>query len=103
MKEGLPGNKCVKVIINWMSREQQQTEHGSAAKAIQQRNNRKPITMAIATGVNGNEVVCDTHETMVLAMAASNLARQQVCINTPFMTIPLIADLGYLADTPAAT
>ena len=35
-------------------------------------------------------------------MAASNLARQQMCVDTPFMTMSLLDDLGYLADTPAA-
>jgi len=85
-----------------MIREQQQTAQGAAAKAIQQGNNRKPVTMAIATDEDGNDVICDTQETMVPAMAASNLARQQMCIITPFMTMLLMGDLGYLADTPAA-
>ena len=102
LAEGLPGNSCAKAITNRMIREQQQRAQGAAAKAIRQRNNRKPVTMAIATDENGNEVICDTQETMVKAMAASNLARQQMCVDTPFMTMPLLGDLGYLADTPAA-
>ena len=86
-----------------MIREQQQTAQGAAAKAIQQGNNRKSVTMAIATDEDGNDVICDTQETMVPAMAASNLARQKMCISKPSMTMPLLGDLDYLVDTHAAT
>ena len=62
-------NTYAKAITNRMVREQQQIVQGAAAKAIWQRNNRKPVTMAIATDEDGNEVICDTQETMVAAMA----------------------------------
>ena len=48
LAEGLPGNSCAKAITNRMIREQQQRAQGAAAKAIRQRNNRKPVIMAIA-------------------------------------------------------
>ena len=40
---------------------------------------------------------------MVAAMAASNLSRQQQCLNTPSMSSPFIDNFGYLADTAAAS
>ena len=72
------------------------------SRIIRGRNNKGPVVRAIATGLDGVGYEVDTHSTIVEAVAPSFLMRQKQIEDTSFMISPLLDDLGYLADTPAA-
>ena len=68
-----------------MKREEAQKQAGQVSRAICQRNNKQSLLKATAVNLDGIEVELHFQETMVPAMTASNLLRQQECIGTPSM------------------
>ena len=82
-KEGKAGNTSWDQIIALMKREEAQKQAGQVFRAICQRNNKQSVLKATAVNSDGIEVELHSQETMVPAMAASNLLRQQECIETP--------------------
>ena len=85
-----------------MKRENDQKIMGRNTKCIHHRNLRDPVVRAIVTNSQGEVYECLQEDTMVAAMAKSNLNRQQQINDTPFMTSPLVDIFGYLAnDKPA--
>ena len=75
-----------------MKRKQHQRDLGLASRTIRGATVKSAVLKAIATDEKGVDHVLETQEEMVLAMAASNLARQQQCVGTPFMTPSFIQD-----------
>ena len=71
---------------------------GRRARAIREKNLKLPVMRAVATDENGNNYECNSQETMVPVIAESNKIRQEQCVDTPFMTEPLLSDFGYLAN-----
>ena len=90
-----------KVIEARLKREHKSRELGRAARSVRHRLIKHPVIHATATDEQGNIYSCDTQETLVPAMTASNLRRQNQCYNTPFMKEPLLSKIGYLAEKPA--
>jgi len=72
------------------------------SRIISGRNNKAPAVRAIVTGPNGVNYELDTHEEIVEAVAPSFPMRQKRTEDTPFMMSPLLNDIGYLAEFPAA-
>ena len=79
-------------------REQVSRLMGRRARAIREKNLKLPVMRAVATDENGNNYECNSQETMVPVIAESNKIRQEQCVDTPFMTEPLLSDFGYLAN-----
>jgi len=72
------------------------------SRIIRGRNKKAPAVRAIATGLDGVNYEVDTHEAIVEAAAPSFLIRQKQTEDTPFIMSPLLDDLVYLTDSPAA-
>ena len=89
------------VIKARLKREQKSREMGRVARGIRQRLVKHPVIHATATDEEGNIYSCDTQESLVPAMTASNIKRQNQCLETPFLKDPLLSQIGYLADKPA--
>ena len=85
-----------------MKQENDKKIMGRNAKCIRKKILRDPIVRATATNSQGEVYECLQEDTMVAAMAKSNLNRQQQSNDTPFMTLSLVDIFGYLAnDKPA--
>ena len=84
-----------------MKREKESKEKGLTSRIILERKNKAPFVRASATGPDGVGYVVDTHSTIVEAVVPSFLMRQKQTEDTPFMTSPLLNDLGYLVDAVA--
>ena len=83
-EEGKAGNKSRDQIIARMKREEAQRQAGLVSRAIRQRNNKQSVLKAIAVNSDGTEVELHSQATMVPAMAASNLLRQQECMDSQY-------------------
>ena len=71
------------------------------SRAIRERNNKQPVVRAIAMANDGTKFEVDTQAGLIAAATPSFLKRQQQTEQTPFMTVPLLSEIGYLADGPA--
>ena len=96
-------NKTTKETIRRrMKRERRQRQQGAIARSIRKKNIKNPVTKVIATYDFGQPVTCTTQDTIVQACGNSNLRRQTQSEDTPFLNSPLLEEIGYLAELPAA-
>ena len=87
--EGKPGNSSVRAIERRMARERRQVLLGKASRRITGRGSRQAIFQAECTGPDGSTMELHDQISMVHAMAASNLSRQQQCLKikgTPYLS-----------------
>ena len=89
------------VVIRQIKREAESKRQGMVSRSIRERNNKQPVVRAIAIAEDGTKFEVDTQEGLIAAATPSFLKRQQQTEGTPFMTEPLLSEIGYLADGPA--
>merc|ERR1711884_11089 len=86
LQEGRSGNTSAVAIRARMKREQLAVQMGKACKRITGKGSKSAIFKAECVSPDGSIIELHTQEEMVAAMVASNLKRQQQCLNTPSMS-----------------
>ena len=92
-------DKDPKMVRKRMDREKHQKDQGRVARTIRKRNIKEPVLKGVALcQETGLQKVVDTQDSLVQAVAESNLRRQKQTETTPFRTAPLRDEFGYCAE-----
>ena len=85
------------VVARRLRREQKSREQGRRSRRITGKNIKEPVLRATVITAEGIIKEYNTQTEMVPIIAESNRERQDQSKDTPFMTMPLLADFGFLA------
>ena len=77
-------------------REEQSKKMGKASQRITGKGIKTPVLRATISNEDGEEKELTSQETIVPAIAQSNIDRQKQSEHTPFMSEPLFSNDGYL-------
>jgi hypothetical protein len=91
--------KDPKMVWKRMNRKKQAKDQGRVARTIRKRNIKEPVLKGVALcKETGLQKVVDTQESLVQAVAESNLRRQTQTEFTPFRSAPMLEEFGYCGE-----